>query len=268
MVAIVFISKGYAITVYSIPRAQARSAFLWGGCLTLFYFIEHVYGSFLFVFIVIVYVFIIRDVLQSTRFLELKLKEQADLLTANRVNVDSTAITPKRIMFKRFQNALAIFVMVEVLYYVWSQLMPNQSAWEDTLKEEVSYGSACLLIGFAFRMRPFSPVIHHIRRIGDPAEGADLEANRRPVGPPPLWRPGAPMPKFPSDYLGSFSVEKRGVIVVHNPSVTGSDGRERVDVVLGRSSSVALLPYPGSAELEDEPSEGDSPMRPLLVQSY
>ena len=136
-------------------------------------------------------------------------------------------------MLKRFQVSIVAYVCLDLLLHLWGTIMFQEFSWLRELLSQitllllfvsVAYSIAVLfeliLSRFIFRMRPFHPSFHQVRRIRAPdAEG--IEAT--------LWRPFRPFPFIPQSYVDWIMPHNATLITIENPPTTDKTSKMRFE---------------------------------------
>lgn len=105
------------------------------------------------------------------------LSYQINLIRAYNINPRTTPVWFKFYMLKRFRQMFAIYLMLNAIADIMI-VTDTSTPWLPPLADEILEFICCIIIGFTFRARDFSPYFERIRRATlDPLRAAAAAAN-------------------------------------------------------------------------------------------
>jgi hypothetical protein len=184
------------------------------------------------------------------------LSYQINLIRAYNINPRSTPVWIKFHMLRRFRQAFALYLLMNAVADVMIAAQ-RRAPWAASLADECLEFVCCIIVGFTFRARDFSPYFARIRRASlDPSRATSLEDsnsiennninnNNNTMDDDELlrqdqgmreWQRGMALPEAP---YHMFHPSRSSIVVFMNPD--------------GRRSSLGATPSPGGVPTPTSP---------------
>lgn len=210
---IILMAEGWSITRGNLSVSEMRKI---GLLIFLLIIVQGTYlafeaQSFLFLFVVVIYIFILRAIFHNIKDNMTLLRQQLHLLHASRIEINRTCpVLVKLKMFKQLQLILVVYICVEVISNLWASVFLDETPWAKDAIESIVSALTAIILGSIFRSRSFAPCYY---RISD-----DIDEEKENKSSPEnwtweemyarglIWRPGMYQPK---DLLESGALHRR-----------------------------------------------------------
>ena len=204
IVCLLLVAKGWGITRRRMGMRELAVSAVWTTLLyaavVVYFAIGSIFAAIpMLVVWVVVLVGVLSAVLTNLRVLK------AQLLALRSFNIDATT-TPVYTKYRMYQKLLVyttLYYTADLGLYALASARVGP-AWATVLARQVMEASTALLIGYAFRARPFNVLFEHVRARAPPSPRTDaiahtalklpctahLGVHPRPASPlPPPWPP-------------------------------------------------------------------------------